>query len=106
MNPWRLRPSPFLWGFAFSESWGCFAVSASPSVAHFMLVLDIMETKPNPIRARKWREVNDECPYYDECFNHAVLRNWLYWTCSKCPNKSTRHLVETETSASEPLPHI
>ena len=46
-----------------------------------------MEAKPNPVY--KWGEINFHCPHYEECIDHAVKRNWQFWTCSKCPHEST-----------------
>jgi hypothetical protein len=51
-----------------------------------------MEPNPNPVY--KWGDLNQHCPYYEDCVDFTIKRNWQYWDCSKCPYKTTQESVD------------
>ena len=40
---------------------------------------------PNPIIALSWKDVYQDCPEHEDCFDYAIEKNWHFWSCAECP---------------------
>ena len=47
-----------------------------------------MNRKPKPVH--KQGERNLFCPYYDDCLDQAVRKNWADWDCRGCAHRSVQ----------------
>lgn len=47
-----------------------------------------METNMNP--ARNKGERNIFCPFYSDCLNTAIRKQWSDWNCASCDHRANR----------------
>ena len=47
-----------------------------------------MKEKPNPIEGSGKR--NLFCAHYSNCLDHAVMKLWADWDCTRCPGRFYR----------------
>ncbi len=63
-----------------------------------------MMEKPYPVHRKGKR--NDYCPFYGDCLNFVVKKNWTDWDCSECPHKKREDAKpEIQLSIGETIPY-
>lgn len=50
-----------------------------------------MEPQPKPVHRSGNRNIH--CPFYGNCLDKAVKRNWQSWDCFECPYKAKRQAI-------------